>query len=280
MGVALDTDMTTVAALKAYLALAASWTKTTAFYVGAEVAANGNLYRCITAGTSSGSGTGPSGVTADITDGTVHWKWLGPQTTVDNDVLQTLISSCSEFFASYCDRRFDYQTHVYVTSGHGGNRLMLPDYPLVSHAGAFELALTIDGATVPARASVGSAGWVVVGTPGDKRENNELMLDGGNSGSPVYKFTKGIANVTVTYDAGYYMPAMTQAAPSQTVIATLPNDLQQACIETCASWYRRRSRIDEQSKSIQGEVISFSIADVPAAARRVLELYKRNWPRY
>ena len=32
------------------------------------------LYKCITAGTSAGSG-GPTGVTSDITDGTAHWEY-------------------------------------------------------------------------------------------------------------------------------------------------------------------------------------------------------------
>lgn len=36
----------------------------------------GNIYQCITAGTSAGTG-GPSGTGSNITDGTVHWKYLG-----------------------------------------------------------------------------------------------------------------------------------------------------------------------------------------------------------
>jgi hypothetical protein len=48
------------------------WAATTAYGVGSYVT-NGNvLYRCITAGTSAGSG-GPTGNGTDITDGTVHW---------------------------------------------------------------------------------------------------------------------------------------------------------------------------------------------------------------
>ncbi len=36
----------------------------------------GRAYICTTAGTSAGSG-GPTGEGNDITDGTVHWCWLG-----------------------------------------------------------------------------------------------------------------------------------------------------------------------------------------------------------
>jgi TP901-1 family phage major tail protein len=39
------------------------------------VANGGNVYKCITAGTSASSG-GPSGTSADITDGTAHWKYI------------------------------------------------------------------------------------------------------------------------------------------------------------------------------------------------------------
>jgi uncharacterized phage protein gp47/JayE len=37
---------------------------------------DGNIYECITAGTSASSG-GPTGEDLDITDGTVHWRFLG-----------------------------------------------------------------------------------------------------------------------------------------------------------------------------------------------------------
>lgn len=58
-----------------------AWAATTGYSatVGARsVVTNdgGRAYICITSGTSAGSG-GPSGVAADITDGTVHWAFLG-----------------------------------------------------------------------------------------------------------------------------------------------------------------------------------------------------------
>ena len=42
----------------------------------------GRTYVCITAGTSAGSG-GPTGTGTDITDGTVHWRYLGATIPID-----------------------------------------------------------------------------------------------------------------------------------------------------------------------------------------------------
>lgn len=63
---------------------AAAWAASTAYTLGQIRSNGGNLYECITAGTSDASG-GPSGTTADITDGTAHWKYLAASLVVDTD---------------------------------------------------------------------------------------------------------------------------------------------------------------------------------------------------
>lgn len=62
-----------------------TWQASKAYLLNQQVIANGNLYRCITAGTSASSG-GPSGTGADITDGTAHWQYIeaAGQMTMDN----------------------------------------------------------------------------------------------------------------------------------------------------------------------------------------------------
>jgi len=56
---------------------APAWVNTTAYIVGKHVSNDTTrVYECITAGTSAGSG-GPTGTGSDITDGTVHWKYVG-----------------------------------------------------------------------------------------------------------------------------------------------------------------------------------------------------------
>jgi uncharacterized phage protein gp47/JayE len=60
----------------AVIAALSAWTVTTGYSVGQRVTNAGNAYQCITAGTSAGAG-GPTTAAADITDGTVHWRFLG-----------------------------------------------------------------------------------------------------------------------------------------------------------------------------------------------------------
>jgi uncharacterized phage protein gp47/JayE len=65
-----------------------AWAQNHAYVIGNRVTANSNVYQCITAGGSSPSGAGPSSTASDITDGTVHWRYLGAGTgAVDVDAL-------------------------------------------------------------------------------------------------------------------------------------------------------------------------------------------------
>lgn len=63
----------------ATITLLSIWIASTAYLVGDRVTNSSNCYQCITAGTSAGSG-GPTTQASDITDGTVHWTWLGAGT--------------------------------------------------------------------------------------------------------------------------------------------------------------------------------------------------------
>jgi hypothetical protein len=52
----------------------AQWRANTVYALRQFVINNANIYECITAGTSAGSG-GPTGTGSEITDGTVVWCW-------------------------------------------------------------------------------------------------------------------------------------------------------------------------------------------------------------
>lgn len=63
-----------------------AWVATTGYVIDDEVTNSSRCYRCIAAGTSAGSG-GPTTTDEDITDGSVHWIYLGEGTaTVDTIV--------------------------------------------------------------------------------------------------------------------------------------------------------------------------------------------------
>jgi hypothetical protein len=54
----------------------ALWATGTAYALGDNVRVNGNIYRCIQAGTSALSGDGPTGKSAAIADGSIVWQWI------------------------------------------------------------------------------------------------------------------------------------------------------------------------------------------------------------
>lgn len=60
----------------ATLVMLTNWASTTAYVVDDRRTNASRSYVCITAGTSAGSG-GPTTTSLDITDGTVHWRYLG-----------------------------------------------------------------------------------------------------------------------------------------------------------------------------------------------------------
>lgn len=53
------------------------WAQSTPYVVGQVVHVGDLAYRCATAGTSAGTGTGPSGTGNGITDGSVTWNYAG-----------------------------------------------------------------------------------------------------------------------------------------------------------------------------------------------------------
>jgi hypothetical protein len=243
-----DGDLTSLATLKTYLNLPWAWVKSTAVVTGDRCRANSALYECITTGTTNSTGSGPSGTSTDITDGTAHWKYIQANLRADDTTLARLISSVSIYFATYCARTFASTDWVYTTDGTNGTVIALPEWPVTDVD-----SVVINTATIPARPRVGAYGWVQVG-------DNEIRVDGAGH----YAFPRGVANVVITFTAGY---------------DTIPADLEQACLECCASWYKRKDRIDENSKTTGQETLTYSTGPVPDTAKAVLDRYRRVWPK-
>ena len=65
-----------IAAPAATMATFSAWAVSTPVLLGVHTIANGNLYVCTVAGTTLGSGAGPSGTGAGITDNTVTWNYV------------------------------------------------------------------------------------------------------------------------------------------------------------------------------------------------------------
>lgn len=96
-----------------------------------------------------------------------------------------------------------------------------------------------------------------------------------------------LALVTTAPAAGQYNMGLTgtytfaAADAGKAVLITYvapPADVEQVCLDAVARRYRKRSRIDEVSKSLAGETVSFSQRDLTAEMRSMLFPYKRVVP--
>ena len=167
-------------------------------------------------------------------------SWLGLTTTTDDALLTRLISASSGFIQSILNRMLASQAYTEIRDGKGTRSLSLANYPVTAVA-----TLTIDGITIPPAPAVNQAGYVF--------SSGQIMLYG-------YCFTRGFQNIAISYTAGY---------------STIPYEIEQACIELCVLRYKERDRIGQVSKSIAGEVVSFTQKDMPADVMTLLQQYKR-----
>ena len=76
----------------------------------------------------------------------------------------------------------------------------------------------------------------------------------------------------VTYTGGYILPG---TAPVPGAL-TLPDDLEQACIEQVAYWYQRRAQLGLMSVSNDSGIVQqFQSSDLLPKVRAVLKHYER-----
>jgi hypothetical protein len=171
-------------------------------------------------------------------------QWLNLQSgCTDEALLVRLITAASGFIRTWCDRDFVSQSYTDTLDGKGAARMPLPNTPITAVA-----SLAIDGNVIPPGDPVSTPGYFFTSTM--------LCLNG-------YRFSRGMANVVVSYTAGF---------------ATVPPELEQACIELVAFRYRELDRIGVASKGMAGETTSFTIKDVPPSVRTILEQKKKVVP--
>jgi len=160
----------------------------------------------------------------------------------DDALLQTLVTNASAFVNNYCNRNLLSASYIEPRNGVGGDRLPFRQYPVTNVA-----SVTIDGQTIPASASPHGFGYVF--------DDDMLYLRGG-------LFPRGVQNVVIAYTAGF---------------DTVPADLSQATVEIVATKYKRRTDLHVSGKTLNGEVISYTMADVPASCKTVLANYQRRY---
>jgi len=160
----------------------------------------------------------------------------------DDAVLRRLVAAASRFLTTACGRQILERTYIERYDGKGSTRLYLRNTPVNSVT-----SVAIDGVPVPASVMVADPGWALNG--------NVIVLYG-------YWFRRGLANVAVTYDAGYVAP---------------PADVAEAVMELVGLRYRGKDRLGKTSESLGGvATTSYSQKDVSPFVQSVITRYARS----
>lgn len=168
-------------------------------------------------------------------------QYMGTTSAAYDALLASLVTACSAAVANFCNREISSTRRTETYSGRGGLSLSLNNWPVTAvHS------VTVNGISYAA-----SAGY---GQPGYRFDSGRVILE------PV-GFTKGLLNVVVDYTAGY---------------AVIPQEIQQAALETVALKFRQRDHIGFTSKSLAGESVAYSVDDIPDSAQSALESFRRR----
>jgi len=163
----------------------------------------------------------------------------------DDALLQSLVTGASEFIRQYASRDLIATTYTNeVYHGNGGTFMMLRNWPIQSVT------------SVSAYDCSNSLVWSYSGSSFNFDDRSIYLTTGD-------VFTKGRANIQVTYQAGY---------------ATVPYGLQRACVEMVAHRYREKDRVGMASKGLAGETTAFVITDMPKSTKAYLDQIKNVVP--
>jgi len=172
-------------------------------------------------------------------------EYLGQKetATTDDALLSKLISRASAFIVTYTSREFLTKSYDETRDGNGATRLILRNQNVTAVA-----SVAINGQPISPGGSITKQGFWFSG--------RWIYLNGS-------RFPLGFGNINIAYTAGF---------------ATIPADIEQVCIELVANKYKRKERVGEVSKNINGMVVSFSTTDLSTDHRDILDFYESNIP--
>lgn len=169
--------------------------------------------------------------------------------------VQRVVTAASRAIAAFCGRTFQRGTDIVEYPASYPRRFLLLDRaPIVSITSITEHGSTVDAADYQCIGKNAEAG-IVYRVNGfwlstelyEQRVTRQVTGSEGRSGD---------TGITVTYTAGYVTPG--QAALDAALTVTLPEDLQEAAIQTAVSMYRARG-VDQNiaSESIGDWSVSY-----------------------
>ncbi|MBY4799900.1 phage head-tail connector protein [Burkholderia cepacia] len=185
------------------------------------------------------------------------WLNVPSNITADDTMLGRLITAASQFVQTYLNRTIASTTYSERYTGSGSNTLALPNYPITAVS-----SVAIRGVPIAA-----SPDGVQVGYTFDER----FLYLIGNVGFSSFpngadgQFPKWPPlGVLISYTAGF---------------ASTPPDIEQAVLELIGLKYAGdRTHFGQVSKTVNGEVVSFSMADMPASVKTLLNNYRKVVP--
>jgi len=186
--------------------------------------------------------------------------YLNISGTTNNTFMETLVDRATALMEEYTRRNLkardysydsdseDYDKDNAVMDGNDRDVLILPQRPVNSLT-----TLRVNEQAISESTGVYVCGWMI-----DKKRGMVRLR--------CYLFTKGMDNVELAYNAGY---------------STVPDDLEQACIEQ-AAWMYKQSPVGQgllgvSSRSLQDGSISYTAKDLLPQVKLVLQNYKQRF---
>jgi len=176
--------------------------------------------------------------------------YLAITSASEDDVLTALIAAASGDIGNYCNRTFEQATYTETRNGNGADRMGVRQSPIVSVQ-----SVSVDGLAVPAAPDAVSDGYVFSDTA-------IYIRNRGRHGFPSapWCFARGVQNVALAYTAGY---------------ATIPADLNQACVELVAWKRAKRQRIDKTSETLGNQQTqAYKLDGMPPSVIAAINSYR------
>jgi hypothetical protein len=153
--------------------------------------------------------------------------WINMSGSGDDQLLSSLITSVSRTIYAMLSRdTFVPASYTEIRDGNASDRMFLREWPVISVS-----SLTVNGYSVPAApalvaSGVVQGGWLLEAfAPANPGRWQRFMLRGTGLGQGYgvpYKFTRGLQNVTIAYNAGFQISGEAYtAALSLTAVAPM-----------------------------------------------------------
>lgn len=163
--------------------------------------------------------------------------------TTSDALLGVLITAASDYIQNILNRTFKAANYVQRSNGNNVDIMVASDYPLVSVS-----SVTVNGVTIPAAPSEAAPGYFF--------DEDAIYLRG-------FKFTKGVRNVVLSYNAGY---------------AATPPVVADCCTVLVAKKFKYLDRIGHLSKILAGETVTYERSDLTDELKSVLRNYAKVVP--